>query len=205
MMFSAGNGSNSHFDIQENTGKDKVHCAWGEEWQSPKLWQSCSWYGQSWGSFVSERECKDACLEVFLVHYRGGTDHVRHLLKLLHKVIEPQNNLSTKGPLEVISPTSKVEYLQRWDPTAFLGNFFQCLTTLPLKVFFLTSSCNFSCCDLCLLPLNLPLLLLICHILQSPTYLSRVTPTCQYPSCARHSELSTVHQTWPNKCYTKGR
>lgn len=38
-MFSAKDGSKSHFHIQEDKGKTKVNCAWGEGWQPAKLWK----------------------------------------------------------------------------------------------------------------------------------------------------------------------
>lgn len=38
-MFSFGDWSKSHFHIQEDKGKTKVNCAWGEGWKSAKLWK----------------------------------------------------------------------------------------------------------------------------------------------------------------------
>lgn len=61
------------------------------------------------------------------------------------------------GPLEAIWSKAFFSISKIRDPTATLGNLFQHLITLTVKNSVLIPSKNFSCCNLCLLPLTLSL------------------------------------------------
>lgn len=97
-MFSAADGSKSHFQIQEDKGKTKVHRAWGEGWQSANLLKiDHSMESVEGVLFLKEVQ---RCLGICLVHYRGNMDCVRCSNSCSkswnHRITSP------KEPLDVI-------------------------------------------------------------------------------------------------------